>query len=115
MVLKLQIHSKLGDSYFLTSDPDLAGSPPRRVPPSIIASRTSNHASSSSSQLDSFKVKIVETYGDDYGLKHKAETTVASAPLGNSGIPSLGLPTLKTGIDWINLCSFLHLKLIRSS
>ena len=102
MVLKLQIHSKLGDSYFLTSDPDLAGSPPRRVPPSIIVSSTSNHASSS--QLDSFKVKIVETYGDDYGLKHKAETTVTSAPLGNSGIPSLGLPTLKTGIDW-NFCT----------
>ncbi|XWS49898.1 hypothetical protein CRYUN_Cryun12cG0042400 [Craigia yunnanensis] len=95
----IMIHSKLGDSYFLTSDPDLAGSPPRRVPPSIIVSRTSNHASSSSSQLDSFKVKIVETSGDDYGLKHKAETAVARAPLGNSGIPSLGLPTLKTGLS----------------
>ncbi|XVF10658.1 hypothetical protein REPUB_Repub07fG0201300 [Reevesia pubescens] len=93
----IMIHSKLGDSYFLTSDPDFAGSPPRRVPPSTIVSKASNHASSS--QLDSFKVKSVEMSGDDYGLKkYKAETAVARAPLGNSGIPSLGLPTLKTGL-----------------
>ncbi|EOY24649.1 Uncharacterized protein TCM_016195 isoform 3 [Theobroma cacao] len=92
------IHSKLGDSYFLTSDPDLAGSPPRRVPPTIV-SRTTNHASSSSSQLDSSKFKNVEMSGDDYGLKHKAETAVARAPLETSGIPSLGLPPLKTGLS----------------
>ncbi|XWS61816.1 hypothetical protein CRYUN_Cryun07bG0157800 [Craigia yunnanensis] len=95
----IMIHSKLGDSYFLTSDRDFAGSPPRRVPPSTIVSRTSNHASSSASRLDSVKVKNFETSGDDYGLKQKAETSVARAPLGNSGIPSLGLPTLRTGLS----------------
>lgn len=100
---KLQIHSKLGDSYFLTSDPDSAGSPPRRVPPSSIVSRTSNNASSSDSQLDSFKVKNFETFGDDFGLKQKAETAVARDSLGDSEIPSLGLPNLRTGIDEINI------------
>lgn len=93
----IMIHSKLGDSYFLTSDPDSAGSPPRRVPPSSIVSRTSNNASSSDSQLDSFKVKNFETFGDDFGLKQKAETAVARDSLGDSEIPSLGLPNLRTG------------------
>lgn len=102
LVLKLQIHSKLGDSYFLTSDPDIAGSPPRRVPPSTSVS-INNHAPSSSSKLDSFDMKSVETHGDDYGLKQKAEASVARASFRDSGIPSLGLPALKTGIGWINL------------
>ncbi|XP_022720063.1 uncharacterized protein LOC111277894 isoform X1 [Durio zibethinus] len=93
------IHSKLGDSYFLTSDPDFAGSPPRRVPPSTTLSNATNHASSSASQKDSIEVKNFEMSGDDYGLKHKAETVVARATLGNSGIPSLGLPMLKTGLS----------------
>lgn len=92
----IMIHSKLGDSYFLTSDPDIAGSPPRRVPPSTSVS-SNNHASSSSSKLDSFDMKSVETHGDDYGLKQKVEAAVARASFTDSGIPSLGLPTLKTG------------------
>ncbi|KAG8496041.1 hypothetical protein CXB51_009399 [Gossypium anomalum] len=94
----IMIHSKLGDSYFLTSDPDIAGSPPRRVPPSTSVS-SNNHASSSSSKLDSFDMKSVETHGDDYGLKQKAEAAVARASFRDSGIPSLGLPTLKTGLS----------------
>ncbi|KAK9006423.1 hypothetical protein V6N11_035462 [Hibiscus sabdariffa] len=92
----IMIHSRLGDMYFLTSNPDVAGSPPRRVPPSTIVS-SSNHASSS--KPDSFKMNGVETYGDDYGLKHKAEAAALRAPLGDSGIPSLGLPSLKTGLS----------------
>ncbi|XVF51538.1 hypothetical protein PTKIN_Ptkin04bG0192800 [Pterospermum kingtungense] len=95
----IMIHSKLGDSYFLTSDPDAAGSPPRHVPSSAIVGRTSNNASSSGSQLDSLKVENFKTSGHDYGLKHKAETAVARDSLGDSGIPSLGLPTLKTGLS----------------
>ncbi|OMP09656.1 hypothetical protein COLO4_05255 [Corchorus olitorius] len=95
----IMIHSKSGDSYFLTSDPDLAGSPPRRVPPPAITSGTANHASSSSSQLDSFKAKNVNMFVDDYGLKHKAEKAVGRASLGDSGIPSLELPPLKTGLS----------------
>ncbi|KAL4332520.1 hypothetical protein GQ457_07G009270 [Hibiscus cannabinus] len=92
----IMIHSRIGDTYFLTSNPDVAGSPPRRVPPSTIVS-SSNHASSS--RPDSFKMNGVETYGDDYGLKHKAEAAALRAPLGDSGIPSLGLPSLKTGLS----------------
>ncbi|PPD97672.1 hypothetical protein GOBAR_DD05275 [Gossypium barbadense] len=94
----IMIHSKLGDSYFLTSDPDIAGSPPRRVPPSTSVS-SNNHASSSSSKLDSFDMKSVETQWDDYGLKQKVEAAVARASFTDSGIPSLGLPTLKTGLS----------------
>ncbi|KAK8676426.1 hypothetical protein V6N13_142000 [Hibiscus sabdariffa] len=94
----IMIHSRIGNSYFLTSNLDIAGSPPRRVPPSTIVGN-SNHASSSSSKLDSFKMKSVEIYGEDYGLKHKAEVAARRAPLRDSGIPSLGLPALKTGLS----------------
>lgn len=41
----IMIHSKLGDSYFLTSDPDIAGSPPRRVPPSTSVSKSRSSCS----------------------------------------------------------------------
>ncbi|XVE64890.1 hypothetical protein DITRI_Ditri07aG0138100 [Diplodiscus trichospermus] len=54
-------------------------------------------------QLDSLMVKIIETSADDYGLKHRAETAVPRAYFGNSRIPSLGLPSLKTGQKCLQL------------
>lgn len=102
----MQIHSQLGDSYFLISNPDMAGSPPRRVPPPINIKRTTNYASRSSTQPACANSENVTTYMNDYGLNHKATPTTSARFLGNLGIPPLGLPSLKTGIDWFTCFPF---------
>lgn len=84
--------------YYLTSDPDLAGSPPRREPPSIAIRQTANHASSSSSQLDSLHVEKA-TSEDNFGFTYKSSKGVSAKPVENEGIPSLGLPRLRTGLS----------------
>lgn len=91
------VHSQIGDSYFLSSDPDLSGSPPRRVPPPIYVKQTANHAPCSSSFRDPANAENLSTSRNDYGLKYKASPTSPMRPAGDSGIPPLGLPSLKTG------------------
>ncbi|KAH9721802.1 DNA topoisomerase 4 subunit B [Citrus sinensis] len=90
------VHSQIGDSYFLSSDPDLSGSPPRRVPPPIYVKQTANHAPCSSSFRDPANAENLSTSRNDYGLKYKASPTSPMRPAGDSGIPPLGLPSLKT-------------------
>ncbi|KAH9777763.1 DNA topoisomerase 4 subunit B [Citrus sinensis] len=91
------VHSQIGDSYFLSSDPDLSGSPPRRVPPPIYVKQTANHAPCSSSFRDPANAENLATSRNDYGLKYKASPTSPMRPAEDSGIPPLGLPSLKTG------------------
>ncbi|XP_006477423.2 protein unc-13 homolog [Citrus sinensis] len=93
------VHSQIGDSYFLSSDPDLSGSPPRRVPPPIYVKQTANHAPCSSSFRDPANAENLSTSRNDYGLKYKASPTSPMRPAGDSGIPPLGLPSLKTGLS----------------
>lgn len=93
------VHSQIGDSYFLSSDPDLSGSPPRRVPPPIYVKQTANHAPCSSSFRDPANAENLATSRNDYGLKYKASPTSPMRPAGDSGIPPLGLPSLKTGLS----------------
>ncbi|XP_060674146.1 protein unc-13 homolog isoform X3 [Ziziphus jujuba] len=95
----LMIHSQLGNSYFLVSDPDLSGSPPRRAPPPIDVKQTINQVSSSSEQMDSLYVENTATVEDNYGLKYRATTATRSKPVENVKIPSLGLPNLHTGLS----------------
>ncbi|KAH9777758.1 DNA topoisomerase 4 subunit B [Citrus sinensis] len=90
------VHSQIGDSYFLSSDPDLSGSPPRRVPPPIYVKQTANHAPCSSSFRDPANAENLATSRNDYGLKYKASPTSPMRPAEDSGIPPLGLPSLKT-------------------
>ncbi|GKU95314.1 hypothetical protein SLEP1_g8689 [Rubroshorea leprosula] len=94
----IMVQSKFRDSYYLTSDPGSAGSPPRRVPPPIHVSQTANHASSSSSQKDPLnaKNKISE---DNFAFTHKASRGVPLKPVENAGIPLLRLPSLRTGLS----------------
>lgn len=101
----MQVHSQIGDSYFLSSDPDLSGSPPRHVPPPIYVKQTANHAPCSSSFRDPANAENLATSRNDYGLKYKASPTSPMSPAGDSGIPPLGLPSLKTGIDWFTYIS----------
>ncbi|KAH7511404.1 hypothetical protein FEM48_ZijujUnG0016700 [Ziziphus jujuba var. spinosa] len=95
----LMIHSQLGNSYFLVSDPDLSGSPPQRAPPPIDVKQTINQVSSSSEQMDSLYVENTATVEDNYGLKYRATTATRSKPVENVKIPSLGLPNLHTGLS----------------
>ncbi|XP_031251761.1 protein unc-13 homolog [Pistacia vera] len=92
------INSQLGDSYFLISDPDSAGSPPRRVPPPISVKRGGNSVSRLSSLKDPTIAENVATPRNDYGL-NKATPAAPMMPTVVSGIPPLGLPSLKTGLS----------------
>ncbi|KAJ0105141.1 hypothetical protein Patl1_18703 [Pistacia atlantica] len=94
----MQINSQLGDSYFLISDPDSAGSPPRRVPPPISVKRGGNSVSLLSSLNDPTIAENVATPRNDYGL-NKATPTAPMMPTVVSGISPLGLPSLKTGLS----------------
>ncbi|RVX09091.1 hypothetical protein CK203_013907 [Vitis vinifera] len=87
----VMIHSQLGDSYFLSSDPDLAESPPRRLPPRIHVNQSSNHSSSSSENI--------AMSGDGHDLKYTTTTSTPLKPVENLNIFSLGLPILNTGIS----------------
>ena len=105
----MQIHSQIWDSYFLTSGPDLSGSPPRRVPPPIYVKQTAKHPASSSRLWDPANAENFATPKNDYGLKYKATPPSPMRPGVDSGIPPLGVPSLKTGIDWFTY--FRHLKI----
>ncbi|XP_058009637.1 protein unc-13 homolog isoform X3 [Hevea brasiliensis] len=91
-------HSHTRNSYFLVSDPDLAGSPPRRVPPPITVRQTTNVAQSSS-QMESSGVQNATTFGDDCGPTYKVATNTPIRRSQNSEIPPLGLPSLSTGLS----------------
>lgn len=92
----LQMNSQFGDSYFLVSDPDSAGSPPRRVPPSIVVNHANNHKLHPSDTLVGQKIALS---GDEYKVKYAAAKQVPK-PVKNINIPSLGLPALHTGTYW---------------
>lgn len=85
----IMIHSQLGHSYFLLSDPESAGSPPRGTPPPIGA----NHAKIQNS-LVGRRATVSE---DDHGVKHTYTSPTSSKSVKNISIPSLGLPAIKTG------------------
>lgn len=93
----LQIHSRLGNSYFLHSDPDLSGSPPRRAPPTVHVKQNINQASCSSKETDPLNEDDAKTAGDDYGFSCGATAVTHPKPVEHVEIPSLGLPDLHTG------------------
>lgn len=61
--------------------------------------------------MDSGFVEKAAASGDDCGPGYEQATNAPPRPLGNSEfpVPSLGLPSLKTGIGWI--VSVLHLSI----
>ncbi|KAI5601528.1 hypothetical protein BDE02_01G097700 [Populus trichocarpa] len=96
----LQIHSQTRSSYFVVSEPESAGSPPRRAPPPLYAKQVAD-TSCLSSQMDRVHVEKATTSGDDSGPGYEPATNAPTRPLENSEfpIPSLGLPSLKTGLS----------------
>ncbi|XP_059645069.1 protein unc-13 homolog isoform X2 [Cornus florida] len=89
----VMIHSQLGDSYFLLSDPKSAGSPPRHVPPRIEVNHASDHASTPSSRVGQ-RTRDTSVSGDG-----AVTAATASKPMENITVPSLGLPSLSTGLS----------------
>uniref|UniRef100_A0A7N0TVK8 MHD1 domain-containing protein n=1 Tax=Kalanchoe fedtschenkoi TaxID=63787 RepID=A0A7N0TVK8_KALFE len=92
----LMMPSRLGDSYFLFSNPNQAGSPPRRVPPPVQVDRASSSASYSSSYQGFTFLK--NTAAAKNFVEQKADF---SAPLNTIPvkIPAIGLPFLRSGLS----------------
>ncbi|XP_065622185.1 protein unc-13 homolog isoform X5 [Quercus suber] len=92
----VMIQSQLGDSYFLLSDPDMSGSPPRRAPPPIDVNRTADNASYSSRQPDPLIVENIGASMDNFSPKYNATTCTPLSQVEDVNIPPLGLPCLNT-------------------
>ncbi|XP_028054967.1 protein unc-13 homolog isoform X2 [Camellia sinensis] len=91
----VMIHSQLGNSYFLISDPESAGSPPRRVPPLFEVNHTSSHASHPSNLLN----PLVDRNVAESGVKYASTTETPSKPVKTVTVPPFGLPSLNTGLS----------------
>ncbi|KAL6986195.1 hypothetical protein U1Q18_019563 [Sarracenia purpurea var. burkii] len=89
----VMIQSQLGNSYFFVSQPETAGSPPRRMPPSIeVASRPP-------SLLDPLVDQNNAVSGVEYVVKYAVTAARPSKPVKNATVPPLGLPSLSTGLS----------------
>lgn len=91
----VMMNSQFGDSYFLVSDPESAGSPPRRVPPSVVVNHANNHKLHPYDTLVGQKIAFS---GDEYKVKYAVAKQVPKS-VKNINIPSLGLPALHTGLS----------------
>ncbi|KAK4558132.1 hypothetical protein RGQ29_007763 [Quercus rubra] len=95
----VMIQSQLGDSYFLLSDPDKSGSPPRRAPPPIDVNRTADNALYSSRQPDPLIVENIGASMDNFSPKYNATPCTPLSQVEDVNIPPLGLPCLNTGLS----------------
>ncbi|EFH50969.1 hypothetical protein ARALYDRAFT_327303 [Arabidopsis lyrata subsp. lyrata] len=88
------IHSESRDSFFLVSSPDIAGSPPHRMPPPPVnMEKSSNNGPDMSCHIDSFNTSSSR---DNYVFK---EETPDIKPVKPIKIIPLGLPPLRTGLS----------------
>uniref|UniRef100_A0A2P2M0U9 Uncharacterized protein MANES_01G065400 n=4 Tax=Rhizophora mucronata TaxID=61149 RepID=A0A2P2M0U9_RHIMU len=98
----VMIQAQAGDSYFLVSDADSSGSPPRRVPPPISVKQAAN-SSTMPCRLGPLEVETAMKFGDHNRSRYKTARNMPMKPSGNSvkasEVPPLGLPSLKTGLS----------------
>ncbi|OWM63959.1 hypothetical protein CDL15_Pgr006185 [Punica granatum] len=80
----ISMHLQLKNSFFLITDPDLSGSPPRRVPPRPDVMRSTNPASTS----------LPNSEGRDNDGFTYQEASFTPLKLADGKVPSLGLPCL---------------------
>ena len=95
MHYSLQMDSELGDTYFLVSDPESAGSPPHRAPPPIVVNHSSSndlHPSDLHDSLIAQKISVPSHESKDKYAANKQKWKPVNRVL------SLGLPALHTGI-----------------
>ncbi|KAI3693593.1 hypothetical protein L1987_76540 [Smallanthus sonchifolius] len=90
------IHSQGGDTFFLLSDPDSAGSPPQHAPPSVETSYDRQH---SSIPLVFSNGSEATVSGHDLGVNHSYMVPSSSKSSKKMDLPSLGLPALRTGLS----------------
>lgn len=96
----LQVHLQSGDLFFLHSDPELAGSPPRRAPPVV----SNQHHPIRSSYLASEQVALS---GPEIGVNCQVSSSPNLSPTHNADILTVGLPMLRTGICFPLSCSMM--------
>nr|XP_043606752.1 protein unc-13 homolog [Erigeron canadensis] len=92
------IHSQTGDSFFLLSEPDSAGSPPRRVPPSVETNHSQHDRYSSIPPVSSNGSEPTVS-GQDFEVNDSYAVPTSSKSTQKTVVPSLGLPTLRTGLS----------------
>ncbi|XP_071702005.1 protein unc-13 homolog isoform X2 [Rutidosis leptorrhynchoides] len=87
-IFPTMIQSKSGDSFFLLSEPDSAGSPPGRAPPPV----KTNHI-----HRDNGSEATVS--GHDFVMNHSYSVPSSSKSTKKMDLPSIGLPSLRTGLS----------------
>ncbi|KAL8207792.1 hypothetical protein R6Q57_007204, partial [Mikania cordata] len=95
-MLPAMIHSKGGHAFFLLSEPDSAGSPPQRAPPSVETNYDRQHSS-----IPLFFSNGSEATVSGYDLEANRSHTVPSSSKSakKTHAPSIGLPDLRTGLS----------------
>ncbi|KAL7608412.1 hypothetical protein Lser_V15G09834 [Lactuca serriola] len=86
------IQSQSGDSFFLVSAPESAGSPPRRVPPPVEINSARQHSSIP-------HVSSNDSEATTSGVNDPYMVPSSSKSAKNMDVPSLGLPVLRTGLS----------------
>lgn len=103
------MHLQKGEIYFLHTDPEAVGSPPRRVPPPILADRTDNYGSHCSNLSNHWTYPEVSVSGDENGVQQDI-TSLPSDSVNSSDTLQLGLPDLRTGICLCVPCFIMKIK-----
>lgn len=93
------IQSQSGDSFFLLSEPDSAGSPPRRLPPSVETNRGHSDRPDLCIPPVSSNGSEATVSGHDFGLDHLYAVPSTSKSAKKTDVPSIGLPALRTGLS----------------
>ncbi|XP_051137356.1 protein unc-13 homolog isoform X2 [Andrographis paniculata] len=107
-VLQSKSHLQPGSIFYLNSDPESAGSPPRRAPPPI-TKHQEDTVESCSAQWSNHSPGE-KSFSTSEGTKINCEVTAApeTSYLHNPSVLSIGLPTLETGLgdDDLRECAY---------
>lgn len=93
----MMMHLQKGENYFLLTDPKSVGSPPRRVPPPILADCADNCRSHSSNVSNHWTYTEVSASVVENGVQSDI-TSLPSDPVNSPDTLQLGLPYLRTGL-----------------
>ncbi|KAG8374878.1 hypothetical protein BUALT_Bualt10G0041300 [Buddleja alternifolia] len=94
----LQRHLQSGDVFYLHSDPDSAGSPPRRTPPPITNHHREFVESCNSEQPYYVSGERSPLVSEETRINCHATTALDMNSLHDANLLPIGLPTLKTGL-----------------
>ncbi|GAB4834351.1 hypothetical protein Ancab_032606 [Ancistrocladus abbreviatus] len=98
--LPIVVHSQSVNSYFILTDPDLLGSPPRRMPPPNNDRLNNENLPQSSKQVEQIlqgNIAIHHENGDR--VKHANGMLQSLEPVEAGDLPPFGLPPLRVGLS----------------